>query len=57
MEEPKARLNEPEMSNNIGSPRQQVKKDIAEKLYQVLSFCESSIVQEIDKCKVTVRRL
>ena len=52
MEEPKERPNEPEMSNNIASPRQQVKKDIAEKLYQVLSFCESSIIQEIDKCKV-----
>ncbi|PWA77020.1 hypothetical protein CTI12_AA227000 [Artemisia annua] len=34
----------------IASPRA-VKKDIAEKLYQVLQFCESNIIQEIDKCK------
>ncbi|GJY67810.1 hypothetical protein Tco_0470792 [Tanacetum coccineum] len=56
MEEPK------EMSNNKNaeqldvynvaySPKQQVKKDIAEKLYQVLSFSESILIQEIDKCK------
>ncbi|GJQ90703.1 hypothetical protein Tco_0001842 [Tanacetum coccineum] len=63
MEEPKERPNEPEMSNNKNStkqfdvynvastPRQQVKKDIAEKLYQVLGSYESSIIQEIDKCK------
>ena len=58
MEEPKERPNEPEMSNNVASPRQQqVKKDIVEKLYQVLSFCESSIIQEIDKCNVSLCRL
>ncbi|GKC15085.1 hypothetical protein Tco_1011867 [Tanacetum coccineum] len=55
MEEPK------EMSNNKNaeqldvynvaySPKQQVKRDIAEKLYQVLSFSESISIQEIDKC-------
>ncbi|GJY28534.1 RNA-directed DNA polymerase, eukaryota, reverse transcriptase zinc-binding domain protein [Tanacetum coccineum] len=59
MEEPK------EMSNNKNaeqldvynvaySPKQQVKKDIAEKLYQVLSFSESILIQEIDKCKIDV---
>lgn len=67
MEEPKERPNEPEMSNikntkhfdmyNVTSPRQQVKRDIAEKLYQVLSSSESSIIKEIDKCKVSVCRL
>ncbi|PWA82949.1 hypothetical protein CTI12_AA174600 [Artemisia annua] len=58
MEEPKECPNEPEMSNNVASPRQQqVKKDIAEKLYQVLSFCESSIIQEIDKCNKDEIRL
>ncbi|GJY49207.1 hypothetical protein Tco_0439163 [Tanacetum coccineum] len=64
MEEPKERPNKPERSNNKNStkqfdvynvastPRQQqVKKDIAEKLYQVLGSYESSIIQEIDKCK------
>ncbi|GJW30299.1 hypothetical protein Tco_0047174 [Tanacetum coccineum] len=53
MEEPKERPNEPEMSdNNVAySPRQQVEKDIAESLYQVLSFYESGKIQEINKCK------
>ncbi|GKD66039.1 hypothetical protein Tco_1308147 [Tanacetum coccineum] len=62
MEEPKERPNEPEMSDNKNSkhldvynaaysPRQLVKKDIAESLYQVLSFYESGIIQEIGKCK------
>ncbi|GJZ56646.1 zinc finger, C6HC-type containing protein, partial [Tanacetum coccineum] len=58
MEEKKERPNEPEMSDNKNtkhldvynvaySPRQLVKKDIAESLYQVLSFYESGIIQEI----------
>ncbi|GJV45178.1 hypothetical protein Tco_1429714, partial [Tanacetum coccineum] len=58
MEGPKERPNEPEMSDNKNtkhldvynvaySPRQLVKKDIAESLYQVLSFYESGIIQEI----------
>ncbi|GJW10519.1 hypothetical protein Tco_1576346 [Tanacetum coccineum] len=55
MEEPKEMSNNKKAQQldvyNIASPRQHVKKDIAEKLYQVLSFSESSIIQDIDKCK------
>ncbi|GJR58926.1 hypothetical protein Tco_1501088 [Tanacetum coccineum] len=56
-------VNDPEMSNkntkqldvyNIEctTSSRHVKKDISEKLYRVLSFSMSSIIQEIDKCKV-----
>ncbi|GKB83576.1 hypothetical protein Tco_0950471 [Tanacetum coccineum] len=55
MEEPKEISNNKNAEQldvyNVASPRQHVKKDIAEKLYQVLSFSESSIIQDIDKCK------
>ncbi|GKA66551.1 hypothetical protein Tco_0766359 [Tanacetum coccineum] len=38
--------------NNVAySPRQQVKRDIAEGLYQELIFYESSKIHEKDKCK------
>ncbi|GJZ01391.1 hypothetical protein Tco_0519352 [Tanacetum coccineum] len=48
MEEPKKRPNEPEMSNNKNTKQ----LDIAKKLvYQVLSFYQTSIIQEIDRCK------
>ncbi|GKD68568.1 hypothetical protein Tco_1322658, partial [Tanacetum coccineum] len=45
MEEPK------EMSNNKNAEPLNVKRDIAKNLYQVLSFSESILIQEIDKCK------
>ncbi|GJW64749.1 hypothetical protein Tco_0116633 [Tanacetum coccineum] len=55
MEEPKEISNNKNAEQldvyNVASPRQHVKKDVAEKLYQVLSFCEPSIIQDIDNCK------
>ncbi|GJX43399.1 ribonuclease H-like domain-containing protein [Tanacetum coccineum] len=51
MEEPKERPNDPEMSDNTKQ------LDIAKKLYQVLSFYQTSIIQEIYKCKTDEIRI
>ncbi|GKC67140.1 hypothetical protein Tco_1099738 [Tanacetum coccineum] len=48
MEEPKERPNEPKMSDNT---------DIAKKLYQVLSLNQTSIIQEIYRCKTDEIRI